>query len=361
MSTNYGVIQIPDTSPSGAGGQMIIGNDTALNDARGVRKVATVVQTSYGDSGYGSDYSTTTAGAPALLSEAGLGNLETVGYEHVPGNGAVNLQPVFFESVLGISSRDGNYAAISGGYGNRAEGNYAAVVGGYCSKADGESSIAGGYSSSANATSAIAFGQYNCANSSYTAVLGGQSNVANGWCSAIVGGTYCSANAMYCGIIAGSTCVNNASYSVILGGMNLTTDNSDTFGVVFGNGGTGASKGRSVLRGLVEKVGEGGDPTATLEMAVASLGSTSVALVEVDVIHANSSTSTFTFSQYLVKVIGTTPTVVDTKGDSSQGTFTMSNGKLIYTSANALTAMRATVRITAMADGSSSNYYYYNY
>ena len=86
-----------------------------------------------------------------------------------------------------------------------------------------------------------------------------------------------------------------------------------------------------------------------------------MALVEVDVIHANSSTSTFTFSQYLVKVIGTTPTVVDTKGDSSQGTFTMSNGKLIYTSANALTAMRATVRITAMADGSSSNYYYYNY
>ena len=333
----YGVIQVPDTTPTGAGGQLLMNNDKALNDARGVRMFEVLVESS----GMGSE-----PALSALVSEVGLAGLNTSGITHKFGHGAVNLQSVFTETIYHSPyNKDGDYSTISGGYCNFADGSYAVVIGGCNNNANAMYSIAGGKGSAVWGYGSVALGCQHYVSSQYTAIIGGYS---------------CSASGDYSGVIGCESSNTSASHSVVLAGKNITGNYDDTYGIIYGNGGDSIATGRSVIRGLATS-----SATATvLTLNIASLSSAGASLVEVDVLHGNG--STFKATQYLVKVIGTDFTVIDYRGDggegsASQGSFGMVNGTLTYTSENPLNAMRANVRITTMSSISNpyNNYYYY--
>ena len=330
---NYGVIQVPNPAPSGDGGQLLINNDKALNDARGIRKVAVPVE--------GSNPSPQEA-IPALMSEVALARLADNNMTHRSGSGSVNLQAELAENVYHSTyNPDGSFSTIIGGYCNQAYASYTTVLGGCQNYATAQYCIAGGYQSNASGSYSIALGHSSYTNGQYAVVIGGSGSTANGTCS---------------GVIASQSSQSNAMYSVVLGGSGVTSSYDDTYGIVYGNGGSGSTAGRSVIRGIITS----SSSATVLTLGIANLGSAGASLVEADIIHGNG--TTFTATQYLVKVVGTTVTVIDYRGDggegsASQGSFSMDGGVLTYTSENPLTAMRANVRITTMST-SSNNYYY---
>ena len=337
---SYGTIQILTPAPTGAGGQLLLNNDKALEDARGVRKVP------HANSGYD----------PALMSEAGLAKLAASNLLHTPGKGSVNLQAELYETYTnGYDAPDGEYATISGGIANRATADKSTVVGGSDNTASGNFSIAGGAGSQAGGYGSVALGNNSVASSDESVAIGGYGNTVQGSRSCILGGSNNQCMAERGSILGSSYCTQYASHAVILGGIEITTNQGDSYGIAYGKGRGNRSNGRAVQRCVATDSAS----AATLSLELATLGSTGAALVEVDILHGDYTNSTFTVSHCIVKVLGTDVTVLDTKGDTEPGTFTMINGVHTYQSANPIHALRANVRITVMNLEAGSSYYYY--
>ena len=324
---SYGMIQTLTPAPTGAGGQLLLNNDKALEDARGVRKVPNA----------------NTAYDPALMSEAGLAKLAASNLQHTPGKGSVNLQAELYETYT------------SGGMANRATADKSTVVGGSDNTASGNFSIAGGAGSQAGGYGSVALGNNSVASSDESVAIGGYGNAVQGSRSCILGGSNNQCMAERGSILGSSYCTQYASHAVILGGIEITTNQGDSYGIAYGKGRGNRSDGRAVQRCVATDSAN----ASTLTLELATLGSTGAALVEVDILHGDYTNSTFTVSHCVVKVLGTDVTVLDTKGDTEQGTFSMLNGVLTYQSANPIHALRANVRITVMNLEAGSSYYYY--
>lgn len=120
--------------------------------------------------------------------------------------GDVNSYTSYGGFVMGVYNIiTGQFASVSGGWGNTASGDMSSVSGGEYNRASGySSSVGGGKSNTATGTySSVGGGESNMAFGTYSSVSGGEGNTANGYASSVSGGGANSASGSYSSVSGG--------------------------------------------------------------------------------------------------------------------------------------------------------------
>jgi len=149
----------------------------------------------------------------------GLGDDRTGSHNLVVGS-AHNYQS-YGGLVAGIYNNiTGEYASVSGGYGNTASGLTSSVSGGlYNTASGGDASVSGGSDNSAvGQGSSICGGEYNFASSDYASVSGGRRNNAAGMYSSVAGGADNISSGDYSSTSGGRYNQAMGDYAVVAGG-----------------------------------------------------------------------------------------------------------------------------------------------